>query len=94
MKTTREIEKKMNENTFWFSVIVSTLISGTILFVCFSIHNQTVYVDLCNIGEDKLAGDFSISSENYYDVRDCAIRDCNAFNNYQIKNNQTIRCLV
>lgn len=42
----------------------------------------------CDIGEINVTGDYTVTNENYFNFRSCAIEDCNAFNEYQEEHNK------
>ena len=52
----------------------------------------------CDIGEEGIAGDFELTSSNWYNdwfnQRSCAIEDCSAYNKYQKEIESKLKCVV
>ena len=52
----------------------------------------------CDIGENDIAGDYELTSSNWYNKwfnqRSCAIEDCSAYNKYQKEIGSKLRCVV
>jgi len=38
---------------------------------------------MCDIGEIEVPGDYKVFPETFFNQRQCAIKDCSIFNNYQ-----------
>jgi len=72
-----------------------------ILAIIFSIFiaGRIAYLELredyiCDIGENKIAGDYKVEPDTFFNNRGCAIQDCAVFNNYQKEIGGEELCLV
>lgn len=65
--------------------IVIILISITITLLTVVMLTKSFFDNpkaTCDIGEEGVLGDFKSSSSSYFSNRQCAIKDCGAYNKY------------
>ena len=77
-------------------IIIALIFFVFMLFGINSLSWRNYYS--CDIGEDSIAGDYELTSSNWYNKwfnqRSCAIEDCSAYNKYQKEIGSKLRCVV
>lgn len=48
----------------------------------------------CDIGKNETIGDFKVIPDNFFNNKQCVIKDCAAFNKIQKENNLKMRCVI
>jgi hypothetical protein len=79
----------MNKISILIYLVVLIILSSIMFF--FIAHSQSFS---CDIGEVKIAGDYNVVPESFFNNRYCAIQDCENFNRYQKQINSSELCLV
>jgi len=63
-------------------------------FIALIIYSELKIDYYCNIGESEIVGDFNTEPNTFFNNRACAIKDCEAFNNYQNQSGRKELCVV
>lgn len=98
----------MKKNTFKETLLAFWVIIGSLIILFFFLLGIGVILraagiipnsensdseDICDIGRLSIAGDYT-KDLSYFEVRQCAIKDCAAFNDYAKANDIQTRCVV
>ncbi len=48
----------------------------------------------CDVGKNETIGDFKVDPDNFFNNKQCEIKDCAAFNKIQKEEGNKIRCVI
>ena len=77
-------------------IIFLLLIMFVLMIFGFNVFSwREKYTDYsCDIGENETTGDFKVTPDNFFNNKQCAIKDCATFNKIQKEEGNKIRCVV